>query len=1529
MTSQKEHQTSLWPTGTDELVERLKNRVENFKEVLALQALCSQMITIFEDTRPLYQSYVPEAAKLSCIATAKTYDALFHAFSNHIISGTNDGSVLGEEVLSGFNKVLHCQDSLKGTRQLGPVMDSLQRRLQSSISNANQPQAKYNVLHMLCGILDAMNEIKTKGISRLKIHDPLLDQLKSLSNDDDLRIAQAARYAFQALLHIPNDEGPWKALWRHASTAVGAAANVAASISTLDPTKLWSALSDDVPTLISAIPKVMDEISKASDGISTVMQALNVSRRKRWYLALRYTDLLVRSKAFEDLETLLGVLRCRYEEEFLCGLCAQLEEAWQSLENIETDKKGIILRIVECHLLPARANRKNLQGWIRLVSGTFQQSQWGDGADPAHHYKFALWNRNKKQKRYPSNVSCWKAPEASNQSPLLAKAWAACVEAHAIYADIAVCRHYLSEEKKPLHVNRLSGKLLPMKQCYINLATVQRPEGQQGSSSTRSGNTTSPFSLAERLGVKEPSTDAKVALPTLFKKRQSDNGKPRNRVLIRGQAGIGKSTLCKKMVHDYVHGLIWGTRFDRVLWLPLRRLKYMATRPPNQLEQVFVDEFFGDINQQDAQILATALSNIVQKNSDRSRTLFILDGLDEVSAELNLLKNLGTHKERLLPYLLNQRSVIITSRPHGIDPASLEDIHLDLEVVGFYPDQVNEYIWKNEPVKANDIQQFIREHELLQSLARIPIQLEALCYSFESGVSLQTYTPNTMTALYKTIERPLWEKDIPSLPCGKSLEGRDVKGLNEIAFRRQIQDELNFLQAIAFAGLCKNIMEFRTQDPSDPIMLRVDDIKKNLPAPQNIAGAFVSTDLAKLSFVRTSDPSADNPNRKYHYHFLHLTFQEYFAAQFFVEHWISGKHLPYLGVRSNEEVEELDPEVFLQREKYNNNFDIFWRFVSGLLQTRGDSKGRKALCRLFNAFQDEPRDLLGPRHLRLLIRCMSEVDELKEPNLFSAREQVNEKLFHWLCLNCVGRCETAGLICDMEFPELVLKRALEQGTQHGLQMGIFLKKLRDRPRFLGLCSVLASWLQKAEDDGLILELLSRHRNLSRDVLAPVISVLTDAPNDGLKKAALRVLWVQSEMPKEIIRRIWRWCFGLGKDDLKPLTSSFLRTFLVMYLGAQPGLPGDVRLEGLEKIEPLLRHGDPLWSFDALCMAPILGSHISRLPDDLISSLISLAGNSYAFSARANLARRNAAKATWDYGNRGDWEKWFKIHQPSITFEEFRDLAGHAGQPSDTDLQSDDEVENLRSREQHTAESIVFSVNQPPSQPSDTDLQPDDEVENLRSREQHAAESMVFSVNQSPSQPTPALEDLLRGLSDLKLNDLATGESRDYFRQKLEPFLATNSEETLLSLIDVSLRFTDGLRPTKWNMAAQIIRSQKTLSHKVFSALVDILEHEDDTEYPLFNNGSWGRDNPLTGRADMPDKISSRIARIYTRLTLGPPKNYAKENYMESVLDRHEGFSHLLLSLDNTGLEAFYLYWLKRSAKEPVSWSRPLSPPFII
>ncbi|GAB1213550.1 hypothetical protein ATERTT37_002700 [Aspergillus terreus] len=394
---------------------------------------------------------------------------------------------------------------------------------------------------------------------------------------------------------------------------------------------------------------------------------------------------------------------------------------------------------------------------------------------------------------------------------------------------------------KRLEIERLSHGRLPMDRCYINLAIVEQP-GQVTHATKEGDALASPFSLLARQKVQTPDKLMQVELATVFNERTGRDGqviRPR-RILIRGRAGVGKTTLCKKIIYEFYRGtwVEWTKMFDRILWVPLRNLKLPERRhvPVYNLEDLFSHEYFSLASNRAglARELSTALA------TKRNKTLFLLDGLDEVSQDLVGEDSIS----RFLKVLLEQPNVIITSRPSAKAPP---DLHLELETVGFYPNQVSTYLQMvfDDPKEVKEVQSFLDAHWLIQSLVRIPIQLDALCYTW--GSFSGTSIPQTMTAIYQKIAESLWKKDAVHLE--KEIEGKllmpphlenaemESDEMNDI-----IGKELRFLEGIAFTGMYNDAIDFDSKS--------LNAISKQFKLPGETI--FLDKTLPHLSFLRAS-----------------------------------------------------------------------------------------------------------------------------------------------------------------------------------------------------------------------------------------------------------------------------------------------------------------------------------------------------------------------------------------------------------------------------------------------------------------------------------------------------------------------------------------------------------------------------------------------------------------------------------------------------------------------------------------------------
>jgi HEAT repeat protein len=656
---------------------------------------------------------------------------------------------------------------------------------------------------------------------------------------------------------------------------------------------------------------------------------------------------------------------------------------------------------------------------------------------------------------------------------------------------------------KELEIERLSGDLLPMDRCYINLAIVEKTgENAPPSKGEDEAQKVSPFSLLARLKVETLDKTIEVTLPTLFKRRKARDGQKRqpSRILIRGRAGVGKTTLCKKIVYEFTHGekwQEWRDLFDRVLWVPLRNLKREERRRFRgyNSRHLFCDEYFSQHPRGDD--LAEALWDATRATTS-GRTLFILDGLDEVSQDLD------GDMLSFLKELLNQPSVIITSRPHAMLPPGLDPIHLELETIGFYPDQVNAYVekaftdpetGKTDPEKPGEIQSYLQKHPLIQGLVRIPVQLDALCYTWSSFSD--ELIPQTMTGIYQAIEESLWKKDAVKLEIRTEAQMQFARP-REI--KSSIKTELYLLEALAFTGIHNDVIEFEPKH-RDAISDQFNPTDSNL---------FLDGMLGRLSFLRTSDPSLKHRDRNYH--FLHLTFQEYFAARYFVRQWKAGPlRCITLGDAENEYTKsaDIEPATFLQMYKYHTRYDIFWRFVAGLLKDKAAG--------FFQTVEEEPRDILGPTHQRLIMHCLSEVS-----TGMAIRKTLEEKLSQWLLFECKFT-QRSHLAAEMEFPEPALDTVLQSGPEDEdakiILLGSLCRRAAIPPSVMDLAP---SWLGVNVSQSLtlaILRLLGRqHKTLPSELLRAIAARIEDEASI-VRYEALTALQGQTSLAPEMLQAI--------------------------------------------------------------------------------------------------------------------------------------------------------------------------------------------------------------------------------------------------------------------------------------------------------------------------------------------------------------------------------------------------------------------------
>ncbi|KAF1735404.1 Protein NLRC5 [Beauveria bassiana] len=687
-------------------------------------------------------------------------------------------------------------------------------------------------------------------------------------------------------------------------------------------------------------------------------------------------------------------------------------------------------------------------------------------------------------------------------------------------------QHYNADRLK---ITRLSGNGVDLSQCYINLAIEQEALGQE--SADLENQNTSDTSFPQE-GVEDLDSSRALDLKTIFDRRNGRDGAmiwPR-RIMIRGRAGVGKSTLCKKIVHEFVHDEAWRELFHRILWIPLRHLARTdrTMKSGYCLISLFQDEFFPEHHE-----LAEELARDWSRKRDK--TLFVLDGLDEVS---QVLESEESGMKDFIERLLEQPNLIVTSRSHVSHPA-LGNVDLRAEVLGFHPDQVIAYLEADPKMcsRIDEFQTWLNERWVLRGLVRTPILLDALCLVWDSP-GRKTIS-DTMTGIYIAITQELRSKDIKKLDFDHSTSLLDVE------IKSKFQSVETILEHLAFSGLASNLEDFTTNHRNK--------IAERFRPPKAIS---LNETLGRISFMRSSD-GPEHSDRDYY--FMHRTFQEFFAAQYFVRRWICSSELEYAlnAEKPNEEHRPTHPVKFLERYKYKAQYDVFWRLVTGLIATEHGSH----LERFFAALEQEPIDLLGPAHQRLIMHCLAEVAANTE---LLVRSKLELMLSHWAHFEYTfGLYER--LIREPEFPMSSLILVADNMARISTSTSDTFSDIN-----ISLGQLEASRRQLPESmEHLIFELftmtdyctawriLRGRASLSKTTARAIKAVLEDAQQSGTRR--MRAAKILRDHPHLVRRMLVDLTASLESED------PVLVIAAAMALGSQVNLAAETQ----ERIEELL------------------------------------------------------------------------------------------------------------------------------------------------------------------------------------------------------------------------------------------------------------------------------------------------------------------------------------------------------------------------
>ncbi|XP_067019573.1 protein NLRC3-like isoform X2 [Acropora muricata] len=343
-----------------------------------------------------------------------------------------------------------------------------------------------------------------------------------------------------------------------------------------------------------------------------------------------------------------------------------------------------------------------------------------------------------------------------------------------------------------------------------------------------------------RVVSKRKARSSEIDLDDIFGSSEEDNDPL---VLVEGSPGIGKTTFCLKLAHDWANGAMPRNfpSFKLVFLLKCRDII------KDVVEEIFEQLLPEDLEEK----IKEALANFLEDLDNQKQILIILDGLDELPEKLEdcVNKVLGRKK-------LSFCYVLATTRQEkGIETREQFKFDSCLAIEGFSEENSFEYIRKHfrnigteHSYKGERLIEEIKRNPLLRHLQSNPLNLLLLCVVYEDH---KGSLPSSMTALYQTIVRCLLRRYCArdELKAAKKDEDLDkqfeipILALGDLAGKCLLNDELSFYE---------------------------DELEELERSIENIVARRLGL-VYKEESVRRLKP-------RHAYNFLHKTFQEYLVA---------------------------------------------------------------------------------------------------------------------------------------------------------------------------------------------------------------------------------------------------------------------------------------------------------------------------------------------------------------------------------------------------------------------------------------------------------------------------------------------------------------------------------------------------------------------------------------------------------------------------------------------------------------------------
>ncbi|XP_072284774.1 NACHT, LRR and PYD domains-containing protein 3-like [Pyxicephalus adspersus] len=311
--------------------------------------------------------------------------------------------------------------------------------------------------------------------------------------------------------------------------------------------------------------------------------------------------------------------------------------------------------------------------------------------------------------------------------------------------------------------------------------------------------------------------------------------------MVSGVPGIGKTTLIQKFVYDWVMGKLYQ-RFAFVFSFRFRDLNRLGK---DSLEEMILQQH---------PYLESQIGIILQ---DPERLLFIFDGLDESSHQMDFKSSRLTHPKQRTYFseivlslvrqsLLKGCSVLITSRPTRLASVDTSVFQRITDIMGFlHEDRLMFFknFFENEEL-SHKVFHYVQENDTLYTFCYIPSYCWIVCTVLSMCFKAQpTNTDQLMESLPKTVTQ-LFVTFVTNILANHNQNTGDSHTAREL---------LRSIGWMAEYGVMNHIIVF------DERYLKSYNVRND-------------THLFSSFIMESGQPTNMD------YTFLHLTLQEFFAA---------------------------------------------------------------------------------------------------------------------------------------------------------------------------------------------------------------------------------------------------------------------------------------------------------------------------------------------------------------------------------------------------------------------------------------------------------------------------------------------------------------------------------------------------------------------------------------------------------------------------------------------------------------------------